>query len=534
VSAPDLVHADWLPGALGSWLLAAIGVAIAIRIAAGRVDRLLGSDASHAGAGRDLLLLGALLAISFGALGPRWGTETVRVPASGVDVVVLLDVSRSMLARDVAPSRLARARRVADHLLADLTEADRAALAAYSGRGVLLTPLTPDKEALRALLPALDPSLMEPGGSRLGAGVEAALGAFQASDTRPRVLLVLGDGEDPGRAPTLGLEAAREALVRVVSVAFGTAAGAPVPAQTGTLRDADGKPVVSRALPERLAELAAGTKGRFLHADSAGRVERGAVLAAVRREAPSAASGFVERRLPVLRSDWCALLALALVLAESARLLPHHRRRLPAAFVAAAGVVLLGAGVGPRMGAAPELLREGVARAERGELAEAEHAFFAALSQASDPELAADAYFDLGVAALARRDYEAARQAFFDALAVRPGHRETQFNLEWTLIALQSSLGDQPDQPGDDSEDQSERSEREPDETEEPGDEPKPARPPEEITRERPVPRPNPVELDPAAAERWLKAVEDDPQRTLRAAAAASSPRERRPDGPTW
>jgi tetratricopeptide (TPR) repeat protein len=218
--------------------------------------------------------------------------------------------------------------------------------------------------------------------------------------------------------------------------------------------------------------------------------------------------------------------------------------------VAAAGVLLLGASAAPGSGSdeAADLLREGVARAERGDLEEAEHAFFGALAKARDPALAADAYHDLGVAALARRDFEAARSAFFDSLALRPGDRRTQYNLEWTLIALESAAAPQPSPSKRGEEEGSDPAPSEPDRR---PSEPKPGEPSAELQRPdeeqpesaaRPDPgardgnerRRSPVELDPEAAERWLQAVEEDPRRALRASARTEADRGRRKDGPRW
>ena len=136
---------------------------------------------------------------------------------------------------------------------------------------------------------------MGAGGSRLGRGVKEAARAFDSADARPRVVVVLGDGEDPERAAHLGLDAARQAEIRAVVAAFGSPAGAPVPAQTGTLKDVHGRPVVSRANPDRLAELAAGTGGLILPTDEAGRLDRDALLAAVRRDAPSTACSWLDQ-----------------------------------------------------------------------------------------------------------------------------------------------------------------------------------------------------------------------------------------------
>jgi hypothetical protein len=161
--------------------------------------------------------------------------------------------------------------------------------------------------------------------------------------------------------------------------------------------------------------------------------------------------------------------------------------------------------------------------------------------------VAADAYFDLGVAALERRDLEAARDAFFDAIAVAPGDRTAQFNLEWTLRALAS----QPPEAGGGepkpSESGGKQREGEPDPS---AERPPPPEPPEggdpgEASASAPTPqsaperagsepRENPVRLDADEAARWLESVGDDPARALRAAARdhereRAGPRQRAP-----
>src|SRR5690606_38282441 len=144
---------------------------------------------------------------------------TVHIPSEGVDVVLLVDVSWSMAARDVPPSRLVRARAIARDLLERLAPGDRAALAAFAGRGVLLTPLTPDAAALAELLDGLDPERMSAGGSALASGIAAAVEAFEAASERPRVVVVLADGEDPARdAPADPAAPARRARARIVAV----------------------------------------------------------------------------------------------------------------------------------------------------------------------------------------------------------------------------------------------------------------------------------------------------------------------------
>jgi Ca-activated chloride channel homolog len=461
-----LAHPEWA-------VSTAIGVALAAACAIGswlvarrRALGLLGTRHPVGGRrlARDLALVAALAALGLAWLGPRAGFDTVLVAGSGVDVVLLLDVSRSMDAADVAPSRLTRAREIAAALLERLAPEDRAALAAFAGRGVLLTPLTHDTDALSDLLPAFDGELLQERGSDLGAGVTAALGAFEAAGGRPRVVVALSDGEDPVAGRELGDEVARRAGARVVSVGLGSETGAAVPDSGVPLLDTAGRAVVSRRDAARLARLAEVTDGAFFAADRWGDVDLGAVAAAIRRDGGRAGAGegeLVPRRVAATHLVPLAVLAYALLWLEGLRRGATRRGLHGALLLLALGAV----GAGPYGGATssettsreaersaaalearlregpgdPRLLVElGVARAEAAHADEAARAFLAAALGAGEPELSALAYYDLGVLAVERRDLAAARDAFFDALALDPSDAQARFNLEWTLRALRA------------------------------------------------------------------------------------------------
>jgi Ca-activated chloride channel family protein len=566
LARPDLALAVLAAGAL------ALGALLAGRVLARRrTRRLLGAAAVPGPWSRgDALLAAAGAVLALALLGPRFGERTLRVPASGVDVVLLFDVSRSMRARDVAPSRLERARSLAGDVLAGLGAGDRAALAAFAGRGVLLTPLTPDREALRALLPAIDETLLAEGGSRLDEGVRAALRAFRPESPRPRLLLLLSDGEDPEGRADVALPALAALGARVVAVLLGSETGAQVPVQGTPLRDASGRVVVSRADPARLRALADPTGGRVFESDRFGAVPAPAVVAALRRDAAHSGEGFVERRVPRSAAAALALLAFALLLAEAfaarrprsdpqARLAPAPPRRgrhRAAAVLGAAAVLLVAASPAEeraalegRVRSAPEdavaLVELGLARARAGELDEAERAFFAGAVRARDPGLGADAYYDLGVTRIERGDLEGARDAFFDAIALAPGDRKAQYNLEWTLRTLAELRA------GESGE---EREREHPSKPRRGGETPPEAPPADAGGDDRAAPAPqaegapaelprpsegahrNPVQLDAEAARRWLEAVGDDPARALHAAARSAQPGapRRRDEGPRW
>ena len=476
-----LAHPEWaLPTAIGVALLATCAIGSWLR-ARRRALELLGTR-RPVGArrlARDLALVAALAALGLAWLGPHAGFETVLVAGSGVDVVLLLDVSRSMEAADVAPSRLTRAREIAAELLSRLAPEDRAALAAFASRGVLLTPLTHDTDALSDLLPALDGDLLQARGSDLGAGIGAALDAFEAPGDRPRVVVALSDGEDPaGRAPAG--EGARRAGVRVVSIGLGSEAGAAVPDSGVPLLDTAGRAVVSRRDSARLAQLAESTDGAFFPADHWGDIDLAAALAAIRRDAGRAGARegeLVPRRVAATHLASLALLAYALLWLEGMSRGASGRRLCGGALL----LLALGAvGAGPHGGATPgeasareaalrdaasleAQLRErpgdarllvalGVARAEAARPEEAARALLAAALGASDPRISALAYYDLGVLALDRNDLAAARDAFFDALALDPGDAQARFDLEWTLRALRAAPPKSPPAGSDESE----------------------------------------------------------------------------------
>ena len=245
--------APWLFALLG---LLGLGVALARRRERRRLRVLFGQRDVQRSPGRaralarDLISLLALGAIAFALLGPRIGERRITTSGAGSDVVLVLDLSASMRAQDVPPSRLERARSIAADLLGTLTPESRVALAGFAGRGVLFTPLTHDHDALAEMLPALDTRLVHPAGSNLQAGIVAALGAFEPDAARPRTIVLLSDGEQSGESDLDAAVLSARAQVRVVSVGLGTAHGSTIPDSGAPLRDRAGR-VVGRGRTER-------------------------------------------------------------------------------------------------------------------------------------------------------------------------------------------------------------------------------------------------------------------------------------------
>ncbi len=551
-----LAHPEWLVPLASLVAGCALAMLFAFRRGERALRGLIGVAPGSLDRGlRDGLLLLALAAVAVGLVGPRIGTEKLRVPATGLDLVVLLDLSRSMTAADVPPSRMARARRIAAGVLERLGEGDRAALAVFAGQAALVTPITPDKAALTEMLPALDPTLLADVGSDGAAGLQAALPAFEGSGPRPRLLLLLSDGE-VGRVPASVLEDLKRADTRVVTVLLGTEPGGPIPDRGRLLLDADGRTVRSRRVLADLAPVVEATGGRSFLADAWGEVDLRGLVAEIRRDAIPTAEGMLLRRVPV---TWVALpagAALLLLLLEAwPRAFGRRRRPTPSPPPAIPGTrtalvtrvlpwLLLGVLV-PRAAepqADPRPLLEarlradgpdgrllvalGVARAEAGEQAEARQAFRAAALGASDPRVSALAWYDLGVLALEGGRLAEARDAFFESLALEPGSRKAKFNLEWTLAALRSEEREPPEappRPDPSAQEEAPQPDEDAPATEpeqqraEERAEPTPDEPPAEGQEARSGRSEPPPPLDREAAERWLDGLEDDVRAALEA-----------------
>lgn len=210
------------------------------------------------------LVLGsaALTALVWALAGPRWGETTETVFKRNIDVIVCLDVSRSMLARDIAPNRLERAKLSIVDDLAPALAGDRIGVVAFAGVPRLVCPLTDDYGFLRLAVNEIDPRSAPVGGTMIGDAVREAATMFQERLETHKVILLITDGEDQGSFP---LEAAekvwREDQIPIVAVAIGDEReGARVPAPEaadGQYLKYQGETVWSKADFSTLRQMAA-------------------------------------------------------------------------------------------------------------------------------------------------------------------------------------------------------------------------------------------------------------------------------------
>lgn len=231
----------------------------------GRSVRPVRPDARHRWRGA-LAAIGVALGVVALAQ-PQWGEGEVVRFDQGREVLIALDLSRSMLADDVPPSRLDRARLLIESTLDEL-RGERVGLLLFAGTAFLQSPLSADHEVLRELLPVLEPGYLPQGGTDFDAMVDAALEAFSQTGAADRFLVVLSDGESPEFSDGLTKRLA-DAGVRVVALGIGTETGALIPdGRGGIMKDDRGAAVLSRLERHALEALAAGTDGVYVDAAS--------------------------------------------------------------------------------------------------------------------------------------------------------------------------------------------------------------------------------------------------------------------------
>jgi Ca-activated chloride channel homolog len=211
-----------------------------------------------------LVLAAACLVLALAR--PQWGYDWEEVRQRGLDIVVAIDTSKSMLATDIAPNRLARAKLAALELM-QRAKSDRLGLIAFAGTAFLQCPLTIDDAAFRQSVESLDVNTIPQGGTAIAAAIETALTAFKEGDNY-KVLVLLTDGEDHDSGAKEAAEKAAAEGLRIFTIGIGTAEGELLrikDAQGGSdyVRDEQGN-VVKSHLDERLLQQIAGaSEGGF-------------------------------------------------------------------------------------------------------------------------------------------------------------------------------------------------------------------------------------------------------------------------------
>ncbi|QYM77867.1 VWA domain-containing protein [Horticoccus luteus] len=199
---------------------------------------------------------------------PQWGRIDEPVFDQSREILLAVDLSRSMLAQDVKPSRLARAKLLIQSLLERL-KGERVGLIVFSGTAFLQSPLSSDYEVLREFLPSLGPDFLPEGGTNYRELLDTATSAFGSGTSADRFLIILSDGEATDDNWKSAAQALKEKHVRVIGLGVGTEAGAMIPdGSGGFVKDERGAVVLSRLGKSTLEQLARETGGAYADASS--------------------------------------------------------------------------------------------------------------------------------------------------------------------------------------------------------------------------------------------------------------------------
>ncbi|QDV55443.1 VWA domain-containing protein [Rosistilla oblonga] len=211
------------------------------------------------------------LSVVVALMRPQWGLHYVETPRVGAQVMVCLDVSKSMLAEDTAPNRLERAKAELADLLTYL-DGDQVGLIAFAGRASVLCPLTPDFGFFKLILEGAGPNSVGRGGTRLEEPIRKAIEGFRSESDVSRLLILITDGEDHDSHPLDAAKAAAERGIKILAIGIGDEAGSEIritDPKTGvqqTVRDANGDAVVTRLDGQTLRDMALATQGAYIPA----------------------------------------------------------------------------------------------------------------------------------------------------------------------------------------------------------------------------------------------------------------------------
>jgi Ca-activated chloride channel homolog len=214
------------------------------------------------------LLLVCVFGLSVVALmRPQWGFSWQEIERQGLDIVVALDISKSMLAGDVKPNRLARSKLAIRDLVKKLS-GDRIGLIAFSGAAYLQCPLTIDYEGFLFTLENVDTDSISRGGTSLASAIETAMKVFEGGNSKHSALIIITDGEDhEGNIEALS-KRARDLGIKIFTVGIGTKEGELIQIDGAFVKDKQGNVVKSRLNEDILREIAFITSGMYVHSTS--------------------------------------------------------------------------------------------------------------------------------------------------------------------------------------------------------------------------------------------------------------------------
>lgn len=258
---------------------------------------------------------------------PQIGTKLEKVKREGIDLVIALDVSESMLAEDVKPNRMSKAKYEVASIINKL-EGDRIGIVTFAGDAFLLCPLTTDYGAALMLLDAVDTKIIPEQGTSIGRALEVAHKAFVEKERKHKVLLLITDGEDHETEPQKIAEEMGKEGIKIFTVGIGSTKGVPIPIyneygnQTGFKKNRKGEVVTTRLDELTLEKIALMTEGKYYRA-TPGQAELDDIYDAISKMEKKE---FEQKKFTQFEDRFQYFLAVAILLLLAETFIPERKR----------------------------------------------------------------------------------------------------------------------------------------------------------------------------------------------------------------
>lgn len=214
----------------------------------------------------------AFIFIIIGLAGPQFGSKLTEVKRKGIELIIALDVSNSMMAEDIQPNRLERAKQAISRLVDKLSD-DRLGLIVFAGDAYVQLPITNDYISAKMFLSSINPGIVPKQGTAIGAAINLAANSFSPQSETSKVIVVLSDGENHEDDAVEAAKKAAELGIYVYTIGIGSPQGSPIPTSPGETqpsfwKDKDGNVVVTKLDEETLSKVAVAGNGKYIRASN--------------------------------------------------------------------------------------------------------------------------------------------------------------------------------------------------------------------------------------------------------------------------
>jgi Ca-activated chloride channel family protein len=217
-----------------------------------------------------------LLALAMGIIAlanPKIGTKVEKVKREGIDIVFAIDISKSMLAEDIAPNRLEKSKQLVSQIINNLGN-DRIGIIAYSGSAFPVLPLTTDYSMAKMFLQSMNPGMISSQGSNLDEAIKLSESYFEGSSNTSKLMILISDGEDHSEGAKKAAEDAKKMGLKIITIGVGTTAGGPIPYRiNGTIESyhidkSTNSRVITKLKPEALKAIAKAANGGYINGNN--------------------------------------------------------------------------------------------------------------------------------------------------------------------------------------------------------------------------------------------------------------------------